>query len=256
MVVTFLGTGTSQGVPVIGCDCDTCLSNNPLDKRLRSSVWIQEKGVDIIIDAGPDFRQQMLKNHVKKVDALFITHEHNDHIAGLDDIRPFNFNQNKVMPLYALQRVVNSIKNRFDYIFFEKNKYPGSPRIECLPIDDVKEIVVEKKEKIIPIPVMHGPLPIVGYRIGGFGYITDASVIHASSLKRLENLDVLVLNALQYRTHHSHFNFDQAVEMAQIINAKQTYFTHLSHTLGRHEDIVSRCPSHILPAYDGLQIDI
>ncbi|MCZ2100822.1 MAG: MBL fold metallo-hydrolase [Chitinophagales bacterium] len=255
MRITFLGTGTSQGVPVIGCTCDTCTSEDTRDQRLRSSVIIEISNQYIVIDAGPDFRQQMLTNKIPRLDALLITHEHNDHIAGLDDIRPYNFMQGGKLPLYAPQRVIDDLKMKFAYIFAPE-PYPGAPRLTCYPISENKLYPILPHVEVQTIGVMHGKLPILGYRIDRFAYITDASYLDDQALSLLHGLDVLVLNALQFHQHYSHFTFDEAVEMAQKIGAKQTYFTHLSHTLGPHEQLLAKCPKHIHPAFDKLTINI
>jgi phosphoribosyl 1,2-cyclic phosphate phosphodiesterase len=253
MSVTFLGTGTSQGVPVIGCECDTCLSQNAKDKRLRSSVLVQVNGTNVLIDAGPDLRQQMLRQNVRHLAAILLTHEHNDHTIGLDDIRPFNFMQGGDMPLYALQRVIDDIKVKFAYVFAE-NPYPGSPRMVCHSIKEGDIFPVQELFYVEAIHVLHGNLPILGFRFGQFAYITDASTLDVSTINQLKGVDTLVLNALRYRKHNTHFNFDEAVSVAALIGARQTYFTHLSHEMGYYDDLLEKLPPSILPAYDGLKI--
>lgn len=255
MQITFLGTSTSQGVPVIGCGCDTCTSENEKDYRLRSSVLVSVDGFNILIDVGPDFRQQMLLNKVKKLDAILLTHEHNDHIIGMDDIRPFNFKQGMEMPIFGLSRVLEEIKMKFAYVF-ESFPYPGSPKVVCHELESQQTYEITPKVHIKTIHVMHGNLPILGYRIEDFAYITDASYLDEIAIASLTGLKVLVLNALQYRKHYSHYTFDEAVQVAQTIAAEKTYFTHMSHELGKHADILEKCPANIYPAHDGLIINI
>lgn len=255
MKVTFLGTGTSQGIPVIGCDCEVCRSAHPRDKRLRCSVLINFDDVNVVIDVGPDFRQQMLREEVKHLDAVLITHEHNDHVVGMDDIRPFNFRQRLDMPVYALERVLQEIRAKFFYIF-DANPYPGSPRVVCHPVVAGRPFQVRGNLEVLPLEIMHGNLPILGFRLGKFAYVTDASAISPESLRYLQGLDILVLNALQYRKHYSHFTFDEAAEAAAEIGARQTYFTHMSHEMGLHADMESGWPTGILPAFDGLVLTV
>ena len=202
--VTFLGTGTSQGVPVIGCKCETCLSKDPRDKRLRCSVFLQTKDVNIVVDAGPDFRQQMLQAKVNRLDAILLTHEHNDHIIGLDDVRPFNFKYWKDMPVYGTARVLENVKERFGYIF-SKNPYPGAPMIRLNEISKEKKMEVEGVE-ITPIEVRHGGIPVMGFRIGGFTYLTDVKSISAEEKEKVKSSKTLVLSALHRQEHHSHLN--------------------------------------------------
>lgn len=251
MKITFLGTGTSQGVPVIGCGCDVCSSLDFRDKRLRSSVHLQVGDKSLVIDTGPDFRQQMLREGIKRLDAVIYTHEHKDHTAGLDDIRPFNFSQNADMPIYAQAAVLNQIRTEFSYIFAD-HRYPGIPMVETCVIEnkpfEVEGILVH------PIRVMHHKLPVFGYRINDFTYITDANHIPPEELKKIMGTRVLVLNALQHRPHISHFNLQQALEMVRVIQPERTYLTHISHKLGLHRDVEADLPDNVFVGYDGLKI--
>lgn len=253
MKVKFLGTGTSQGVPVIGCNCPVCTSLDFRDQRFRSSIHIELNGVSLVVDTGPDFRIQMLRAGIKKLDAILFTHEHKDHTAGLDDIRPFNFLQQKDMPIFGRAHVLEQIKREFAYIF-SGNKYPGVPKISTIEIDD-SPFQIEGIQ-IIPIPVMHYKLPVLGFRIGDFSYITDANFIPEESIELIRGTEILVLNALQRDAHISHFTLDEAVVIARRIGAKQTYFTHISHMLGLHAQTVDELPEGIALAYDGLTVTL
>ncbi|MCK9613061.1 MAG: MBL fold metallo-hydrolase [Bacteroidales bacterium] len=253
MYVTFLGTGTSQGVPVITCNCETCLSDDPRDKRLRSSLLVETSEVTFVIDTGPDFRQQMLREKVKKLDAVILTHEHKDHTAGLDDIRAFNFIQNCAMDVYARASVNRIIRREFDYVF-SKNKYPGVPKI--IQHDIRNEAFTVKGINIIPVEAKHYMLKIFGYRIGSFAYLTDASDIHIREKKKLLQLDVLAVNALRIKPHHSHYNLEQALFLIEELQPKKAYLTHISHLMGKHSDIEKKLPEHVSLAYDGLKISI
>jgi phosphoribosyl 1,2-cyclic phosphate phosphodiesterase len=240
MKITFLGTGTSQGVPPIGCDSPVCLSTDPRDKRLRCSVHIEVKGVSIIIDAGPDFRYQMMRAGIKKVDAILFTHEHRDHTAGLDDIRPLNYLQNAPVQVYCHQRVLDALKLQFHYIFM-KHPYPGIPLINFVLIEN-KPFEVQGI-KITPIEVMHYKLPVFGFRIGEFTYITDANFIEEIELKKSMGSNLLVLNALRNEPHISHYTLDEAVAVAKEVNVPQTYFVHMSHQIGFHQEVNERLPT-------------
>ncbi len=253
--ITFLGTGTSQGVPVIGCECSTCQSTDFRDKRLRSSVLISIENYKIIIDTGPDFRQQMLVNNIKRLDAVLLTHEHNDHVIGIDDIRPFNFRQGVDMPVFALERVLEDLKMKFSYIFHSK-PYPGAPRVICYPVLPGDIFSICDKIAVEAIGIMHGNLPILGYRIKNFAYITDASGMDEQAFQSLQGVEILVLNALQYRKHYSHFTYDEAVQVANKIGAKKTYLTHMSHEMGLHNTILSSMPDNIFPAHDSLVLEL
>ena len=253
MKITFLGTGTSLGVPIIGCKCRICDSVNPKDKRLRSSVMIETKGKKIIIDTGPDFRQQMIREKVKRVDAVLYTHEHRDHVAGLDDLRSFNYIMQKKMELYATEYVQKSLHNQFEYVFSEK-KYPGIPEITFHTIEN-KPFTVEGIN-ITPVQVKHMHLPVLGFRIGNFTYITDANSIPEEEKKKIIGSEVLVLNALRREAHPSHFTFDEAIAMAKELNCEKTYFTHISHTLGLHEEVNEELPDNINLAFDGMSLTL
>lgn len=249
--IQFLGTGTSQGVPLIACDCDVCHSNDPRDQRLRCSVWVQHPKASVVIDSGPDFRQQMLRAGVRNLDALLFTHAHKDHIAGTDDVRAFNYRQRKPMPIYADLRVQEALRREF-YYAFEDNRYPGIPELHLIEIDD--QPFELNGMPVTPLPVMHLNLPVKGFRIGPFAYITDANAIPAATVDLLQDCEVLVLNALRHTSHPSHFTLDQALEQARRIGAAQTYLTHISHQLGLHAVVEQSLPDGVSLAFDGLQL--
>ena len=254
MTITFLGTGTSQGVPVIACTCAVCLSLNPKDNRLRSSVTIEVNGKVLVIDTGPDFRYQMLRAKVDHIDAVLYTHEHKDHVAGLDDIRPFNFKQKSALPIYASQRVIKALEREFHYIFSDFT-YPGVPQIHIHEIGD-EPFTVGHEVLVTPIEVMHFKLPVLGFRVGDFTYITDAKTVEESEIEKLSGTRVLVINALQREKHISHFTLSEAIEFAKRIGAEQTYLTHISHRLGTYEEMSRELPPGIQMAYDGLKINL
>lgn len=253
MIVKFLGTGTSQGVPVIACNCEVCQSIDFKDKRLRSSVYVEIDGKHLVIDTGPDFRQQMLRERINRLDAILFTHEHKDHTAGLDDVRAFNFAHDMDMPLYAEQRVHDQLKVEFAYAFAEK-KYPGVPRLTQHPIDESPFLIGELM--IEPIRAKHYKLPVLGFRIKDFVYVTDANFIDDENLEKMKNAKVLVLNALRLTEHISHFNIYEALEIVQKVHPEKAYFTHISHLLGRHGEIEKGLPEHVFLAYDGLSLDV
>jgi phosphoribosyl 1,2-cyclic phosphate phosphodiesterase len=253
MKVTFLGTGTSQGVPVIACFCEVCISMDYRDKRLRSSVHISIDQLSLVIDTGPDFRQQMLREKINKLDAVLFTHGHKDHIAGLDDVRAYNYLQAMDMPVYGTTPTIDQLKTEFYYAFEEK-KYPGIPQLVVNEINEKPFSVADLQ--VTPLPVKHMHMPVLGFRIGGFSYITDANFIPDKTYQLLAGTKVLVLNALQKENHVSHFNFREAIEVAKRIGASKTYFTHISHKLGLHKVVAKELPESIALAYDGLTIDL
>jgi len=251
--VTFLGTGTSTGVPIILCTCSVCKSTNAKDARLRSSIMVEVDGNNFVIDSGPDFRQQMIRADVKDITAIIYTHEHIDHIIGLDDVRPFNFFLKKDMQLYATERVQDNIKRAFDYIFKE-NKYPGIPQIQLNTITN-KPFSINGTD-ITPIKVMHYKMPVLGFRFGKFTYITDANFISPEEKEKIMGTEVLVLNALREEAHISHFTLQEAIDLVEEIKPKKAYFTHISHQLGLHEEVQKKLPENISLAYDGLEINV
>jgi phosphoribosyl 1,2-cyclic phosphate phosphodiesterase len=253
MKVTFLGTGTSQGVPVIGCTCEVCQSLDFRDKRLRSSIQVETSNQSFVVDTGPDFRQQMLRERVKRIDAILFTHAHRDHTAGLDDVRAYNFLQKMDMPVYGTEEVLDQLKIEYAYAF-AKDTYPGIPRLLLNLIDSLPFTV--NGIDIVPLPVLHLKLPVLGFRFGNFSYITDANFIPDSTLEKLQGTEILVLNALQRESHISHFNLEEALAMVEKIKPKKTYFTHISHKLGTHADVSKELPSDIVLAYDGLQLEV
>ncbi|NMM49143.1 MBL fold metallo-hydrolase [Marinigracilibium pacificum] len=251
MKITFLGTGTSQGVPVIGCECDVCQSIDFRDKRLRTSIHIEVDGKSFVVDTGPDFRQQMLRERIHVLDAVIFTHEHKDHVAGLDDVRSFNFRLKRHMPIYATRRVIDQLEKEFHYAFGEIT-YPGAPRFDVNEIDNSPFEI--KGVEFIPIEVLHYKLPVLGYRIKDFTYITDANSISDEELEKVKGTRVLVLDALQREKHISHFTLDEAVDLIQRINPEQAYLIHISHRMGTHRKVEKELPDNISIAYDGLKI--
>ena len=253
MKFTFLGTGTSQGVPIIACQCPICLSSNPKDNRLRSSLLIQTQDGNLVIDSGPDFRQQMLRNKVADLRALLFTHGHKDHTAGMDDIRAFNYILQKPIDIYADNTTIQVLKKDFDYAFSDK-KYPGVPELEIHEITNQRFSI--DQTLITPIEVLHYKLPVYGFRINDLTYITDANYISETEKNKIKGSRILVLNALRKEPHISHFSLSEAIALAQEIGAQQTYFTHISHQLGLHDEVQSQLPENIYLAYDGLTIEI
>ena len=251
MKITFLGTGTSQGIPVIGSKHPVCLSDNPKDTRLRTSALIQWNSKNIVIDCGPDFRAQMLNSGCDRVDAIFFTHEHNDHVSGLDDIRPFYFRQGNI-PIYASERVIHALNKRFDYIFKNEGNIPGTPNVTTNIIDDN---FIFNKQEVVLLNAFHGNLPIHGFRFDNLAYFTDVKTINQDEYFKLKDLDVLIINALRIEEHYSHLNLNDALEIISKIKPKRAYLTHISHKLGFHKDVQLSLPENVFLAYDGLQVE-
>ena len=249
--LTFLGTGTSQGVPMIGCGCEVCRSEDPRDKRLRASVYVEHEGLRILVDAGPDFRYQMLREGISGVDAILLTHNHKDHVGGLDDIRAFNYHEKKATQIYCEKHVEDSLRMEYSYAFAEK-KYPGAPEWNVNLIDN--EPFVINGVEIIPIRGMHYKLPVLGYRFGNIAYCTDMNYIPDEEFNKLKGLDHFIINCVRRGKHISHYSLEEAVEVASKVGAKHTWLTHLSHQLPPHAELTAELPQGILPAYDGLII--
>ncbi|MBK7096724.1 MAG: MBL fold metallo-hydrolase [Saprospiraceae bacterium] len=253
MRVLFLGTGPSLGVPVPTCTCATCLSDDPRDKRLRSSIYITAVNTSFIIDCGPDFRQQALVHNLKKIDFVLVTHKHNDHIGGLDDVRPYNYSQGRVMKIYGNEDTIIDIKKRF-YYSFEEKPYPGTPKFELIIVSE--DIVIDGL-KIEIINGFHGEMPVLGFRIGDFAYLTDFKYIEDSEIMKLAGIKILVINALlPVREHKLHFNLPEALQLAEKIKPEKVYLTHLSHRFAHFADSESRLPNNVFLAYDGLELEI
>lgn len=251
MKILFLGTGTSTGIPQIGCECEVCKSSNPKDKRLRTSVLISDEDKNILIDCGPDFRQQMLNYNIKHIDAVLLTHHHYDHISGLDELRSFTYTQ--PMPIYMEQNVADSIKRMYPYCF-SKNRYPGVANIDIKIIDNTPFEIFGRD--IIPIRLMHYNLPILGYRCGNVAYITDMLTISDEEVEKLKSLDVLIINALRKNKHISHQTLQDALNIVERVSPKKTYLIHMSHQMGLHDEVSKQLPENVYFAYDGLQIDL
>ena len=255
MQIYFLGTGTSQGIPVIGSNHPVCKSKDDRDKRLRVSVWIVSNDTSIVIDCGPDFRQQMLTSGCNKLDAILFTHEHADHTAGLDDIRPFNFFQNMPIPIYGHIRVLENLKERFGYIFQTIDRYPGAPSVQTVEVKNNHHFKVGNTT-VIPINADHGGLQVFGYRIQDFAYLTDVKTIEHSEIEKLKGLKVLVINALREEAHYSHFNLQDALDFIHLLQPEKTYLTHISHLMGFHEEVQQKLPDNVFLAYDNLKLSL
>lgn len=253
--ITLLGTGTSQGIPVIGCKCKVCTSADSKDQRLRTAAFIQAGETGLAIDIGPDFRRQMLANDLQNVHAVLLTHEHNDHISGLDDIRPINFLYHRDIPIYGGQRTLSEMHRRFYYAFDPDYQYPGKPRVHSITVEDNTPFAIGD-HTILPIVVDHGDMAIYGYRIGPLAYITDAKTIPASSKKDLQGLEVLILNALRFEPHLTHLNVEEAIALCDELNPRVCYLTHISHEMGLQADVNAMLPENIRLGYDGLCINL
>ncbi|HMX41403.1 MAG TPA: MBL fold metallo-hydrolase [Saprospiraceae bacterium] len=252
--LTLLGTGTSQGVPVIGCDCPVCSSADPHDNRLRSSALVSAGPLNLLIDAGPDLRQQMLRAQVRHLDAILLTHEHNDHVIGLDDIRPFNFRSGQAMHVYALPRVAGEVRRRFDYVFAEP--IPGLPRIELLELRELSPLSFAAHSPAVqPISVLHGRLPILGFRMGELAYLTDLKTLPESEHAKLRGLKYLIVNALHHRAHPTHMNLEEALAFIEAVQPQQAWLTHIGHHMGLAQELQPLLPPQVRLAYDGLKIE-
>ena len=249
--LTFLGTGTSQGVPMIGCNCEVCRSTDPKDKRLRASVFVEHQGLRILVDAGPDFRQQMLREGISSVDAILLTHNHKDHVGGLDDIRAFNYHEKKATQIYCEKYVEDSLRMEYSYAFAEK-KYPGAPEWNVNIIDENPFCI--NGVEIIPIRGMHYRLPVLGYRFGDIAYCTDMNLIKEKEFSKLQGLEHFIINCVKRGKHISHYSLEEAIEVAEKVGARHTWITHLSHQLPRHQVLTEELPENIAPAYDGLKL--
>lgn len=254
MDLTFLGTGTSQGVPVIACDCSVCLSSDQKDKRLRTSAMITINGINYVIDSGPDFRQQMLREKVQDVRAILFTHEHKDHVAGMDDVRAFNFKHQRDMDVYCDFNVQKALLREYPYVFSDF-KYPGVPEVKVHQINKDQSFTIDGN-LFTPVEVMHYKLPVLGYRVGDLTYITDAKTVTDKEIEKIKGSKVLVVNALRLTEHISHFNLEQALQFIEKVAPERAYLTHLSHLMGKHKDVMKDLPANVYVAYDGLKVRI
>lgn len=252
--VTLLGTGTSQGVPVIACHCPVCSSKDPRDKRLRCSVLLETEAGNFVIDSGPDFRQQMLRANVQNLQGILFTHEHKDHVAGMDDVRAFNFKENRAVDVYCTKDVEVALRREFHYIFHEVS-YPGIPRINIINFDN-SDIQLSKNISVTPIRVMHYLLEVYGFRLGSFAYITDAKTVEQQEIDKLQGLEILVVNCLRKEDHISHFNLEEALRFIEQVKPKKAYLTHISHLLGTHEEVERELPGNVGVAFDGQRFEL
>lgn len=251
--VVILGSGTSQGVPVIACECHVCLSENIKDHRTRASILIQLEQENYVVDSGPDFRFQMLREQVKTLRGVIFTHEHKDHVAGLDDVRAFNYKESRPMEVYCTEEVERALKREFHYVFSE-DKYPGIPKVELKRVGN-EIIKLENKLEVIPINVLHYKMPVKAYRFGDFTYITDAKKITQEEIEKVKGTKILVVNALHRSQHLSHFNLEEALDFISIIQPEKAYLTHISHLFGLHDEVELELPDNVYLAYDGLQLE-
>ena len=254
MKVTFLGTGTSQGIPIIGCKCPVCKSANARDKRLRTSALVSVGDKNILIDIGPDFREQMLRNDVSHLDAILVTHAHRDHVAGIDDIRPYNYYQQSAIDIYARSNAIEAIRRDYAYIFAQ-HIYPGLPEANLIEVSGSSVVRIGNTE-VVPIEAMHKDMPILGYKMERFAYVTDANYIAPTELDKIKGMDVLVINALRQEKHFSHFSLAEALEVIEILKPRKAYLTHMSHEMGFYDEVSRNLPENVFLAYDGLTVEI